>query len=74
MSRELITEQDTRPEFSKDRAYKKLMSEKGGSASNLEIVEARTEDLRERQYFAEIESGSTPAEAALESGWTPPTE
>jgi hypothetical protein len=28
-------------------------------------------DLRERQYNAEIAGGSTPAEAAIISGWKP---
>lgn len=59
--KEQITEQDPH------KAFNRL----GKNASNLEIVEAATEDLRERQYHAEIASGSTPEEAALVSGWKP---
>jgi hypothetical protein len=67
--KELITETDkqTVESFTEHRAFKEL----GKNASNWEIVEAATTDLRERQYNASIASGSTPEEAAIESGWNP---
>jgi|HubBroStandDraft_6_1064221.scaffolds.fasta_scaffold2067050_2 hypothetical protein len=67
-------EQDSNLKPDNHRAYNKLMKETGGRASNLEIVEASTEDLRERQYWAEIKSGSSEAEACAVSGWRQPNK
>ena len=69
--KQLFTEQDKRhgQDFQKDRALSEALRNK--NATPLELVEAHTEDLRERQYRTLIESGSTPQEAALESGWSP---
>ena len=71
MARELITEQDRHhgEEFRKDRKLSEALRNK--NTTPLEIVEAYTTDLRERQYRVLIESGSTPEEAAIESGWSP---
>lgn len=69
---ELITETDKKDvkSFTEHALYRKW-KELGKNASNLQIVEAATTDLRERQYHTLISSGSSPEEAGLESGWSP---
>jgi hypothetical protein len=67
--KELLTEVDKDQGIPKDRELSEAL--RNNNATPLEIVEAHTTDLRERQYNASIASGSTPEEAAIESGWNP---
>jgi|HubBroStandDraft_5_1064220.scaffolds.fasta_scaffold754673_2 hypothetical protein len=53
------------------RAFKKLFSEKD-RPTRTEALQAITTDLRERQYWAYLKSGSSEAEARALSGWAPP--